>query len=141
MHGVAADIAPSARKRAVYVSAYGGQLFGGTVPSSYHDVLTAAGLLDIAAARFRDYPHYDPEQLLDLDPELIVTQPASVALICRVSGLGRLRACQDDGAGIIGLDDAVLGDPGLGMLEAAEALRDHAYGRAAVLEPQGGSSN
>ena len=128
MHAVAADIAPSARKRAVYVSAYGGQLFGGTRPSSYHDVLTAAGLIDVAAARFHDYPHYDPEQLLDLDPDLLVTQPASVKLLCRVSGLARLRACQDGGAGIIGIDDAVLGDPGLGMLEAAETLRDRAYG-------------
>ncbi|HEX6240783.1 MAG TPA: ABC transporter substrate-binding protein [Polyangiales bacterium] len=135
MHGVAADIAPAARKRAVYVSAYGGQLFGGTVPSSYHDVLTAAGLVDVAAARFRDYPHYDPEQLLDLDPDVIVTQPASVELLCRVSGLARLRACMDGGAGVIGLDDALLGDPGLGMLDAAEALRDRAYGAAAAWRP------
>jgi ABC-type Fe3+-hydroxamate transport system substrate-binding protein len=128
MHSVAADIAPLAKKRAVYVSAYGGQLFGGSTRSSYHDVLEAAGLIDASAERFRDFPQYDPEQLLELDPEIVVTQPASVALICRISGLSRLRACQAGGAGVIGLDDALLGDPGLSMLEAAEALRDLVYG-------------
>jgi iron complex transport system substrate-binding protein len=130
MHNVAADIAPDARKRAVYVSAYGGQLFGGGARTSYHDVLIAAGLIDAAAERFSDFPHYDPEQLLSLDPEIVVTQPASVAMICRISGLSHLRACQHGGAGVVGVDDALLGDPGLAMLEAAEALRDLVYGPA-----------
>lgn len=128
MRAVAADVAPARRRRGVYVSAYGGQLFGGATRTSYHDVLIAAGLIDAAAARYRDFPHYDPEQLLELDPDIVVTQPASVALLCRISGLARLRACRDGGIGVIGIDDALLGDPGLGMLDAAETLRDRVYG-------------
>jgi iron complex transport system substrate-binding protein len=128
MKAVAADLPATRRKRAVYVSAYGGQLFGGGRRSSYHDVLTAAGLLDPAAERYDDYPHYDPEQLIDLDPEIIVTTSASVQGFCAVNGLAQLRACRDGARGVVGLDDALLSNPGLGMLDAAEALRDLVYG-------------
>jgi iron complex transport system substrate-binding protein len=131
MRAVAADIPVQRRKRAVYVSAYGGQLFGGGRRTSYHDVLTSAGLVDAAADKFNDFPHYDPEHLLLMDPDIVVTTPASMALVCRLSGLGNLRACADGGRGVVGLDDALLGDPGLGMLEAAEELRYRAYGPSA----------
>lgn len=128
LHAVSADIPAAKRKSAVYVSAYGGQLFGGGLRSSYHDVLTAAGLIDVAAGKFTDFPHYEPEHLLLLDPEIIVTQPASVALLCRISGLAHLRACADGGRGVVGVDDELLSDPGLGMLDAAEAVREQVYG-------------
>jgi iron complex transport system substrate-binding protein len=128
MRAVAADVPTRARKRAMYVAAHGGQLFGGGRRTSYHDVLNAAGLRDVAAEHFQDFPHYDPEQLLSLDPEIIVTQQAAVAVFCRISGLGHLRACQAGGRGIVGMDDALLGNPGLGMLEAAEILRERVYG-------------
>jgi iron complex transport system substrate-binding protein len=125
---VAADIPARARKRAMYVAAHGGQLFGGGKRTSYHDVLTAAGLIDVAAEHFDGFPHYDPEQLLSLDPEIIVTQQAAVPLFCRIGGLGHLRACRDGGGGVVGMDDALLSDPGLEMLEAAEVLRERVYG-------------
>lgn len=128
MNAVAADIPARARKRAMYVAAHGGQLFGGGKRTSYHDVLTAAGLIDVAAEHFDDFPHYDPEQLLSLDPEIIVTQEAAVPLFCRIGGLAHLRACQDGGRGVVGVDDALLSDPGLEMLEAAEVLRERVYG-------------
>lgn len=128
MSGVAADIPAKERKRGVYVSAHGGQLFGGATRSSYHDVLTAAGLVDAAAEKFTDFPHYDPEQLLVMKPDIVVTPTSSVSMFCRLSELDRLRACANGGQGIVGLDDALLGDPGLGMLEAAEALRELVYG-------------
>jgi iron complex transport system substrate-binding protein len=128
MRAVGADIPAQRKKQALYVSAYGGQLFGGGLRSSYHDVLTSAGMIDVAAERFIDFPHYDPEQILLMDPEVVVTQPASRELVCRISGLARLRACADGGRGIVVIEDATLGDPGLGMLEAAEELRDKVYG-------------
>jgi iron complex transport system substrate-binding protein len=127
MRAVAADIPRERRKTAMYVSAYGGQLFGGASRTSYHDVLEAAGLIDVAATSFRDWPHYDPEQLLALDPEVIVTTEASVQVLCRTSGLGHLRACSRAGS-IIELDEALIGDPGLGMLDAAEQIRARVYG-------------
>jgi iron complex transport system substrate-binding protein len=127
MRAVAADIAPERRRRALYVSAHGGKLFGGAAGTSYHDVLAHAGLVDVAAARFRDWPQYDPEQLLALDPELVVTSQGLGAGLCAVSGLERLRACRTE-RGIIELPEALLGDPGPRMLDAAEALREAVYG-------------
>ena len=40
------------RRRALYLGVYGREIYGGTVGSSYHDVLTAAGLIDVAAAQY-----------------------------------------------------------------------------------------
>jgi iron complex transport system substrate-binding protein len=127
LHAVAADIPREHRKRALYVSAYGGQLFGGAANTSYHDVLTSAGLVDVAAAQFSDWPHYDPEQVFGFDPDLIVTTEASVALLCRTSGLEHLRACSSPGA-VIGLPGLLLENPGLGMLDSAEQIRERVYG-------------
>jgi iron complex transport system substrate-binding protein len=110
------------------VSAYAGQLFGGTIGTSYHDVLQAAGLVDSAALHYRNWPHYDPEQLLQLDPEVIVAATTSAAQFCGISGLDHLRACAHGAAGVIGVDEALMSDPGLGMLDAAEALRARVYG-------------
>lgn len=128
MEAVAQDIPQSSRKGAMYVASYGNKLFGGTKGSSYHDVLTHAGLIDVAAEAYRDWPHYDPEQLLALDPDIIVTSEGLGAGLCAVSGLDRLRACADGRKGIIELPGDLLGDPGARMLEAAERLRDRVYG-------------
>jgi ABC-type Fe3+-hydroxamate transport system substrate-binding protein len=127
MRAVAADVPRERRKRALYVSAYGGQLFGGAARTSYHDVLTAAGLIDVAAVSFSDWPHYDPEQVFALDPDVVVTTDASVEILCRTSGLDQLRACKTPGA-VVGLPGLSMEDPGLGMLEAAEQIRDRVYG-------------
>lgn len=129
MHAVGAHIPRAERKRALYVSAYGGQLFTGATRSSYHDVIEAAGLVDAAQDKFRDYAQLDPEQLLELDPDFVITQVTSLPTFCRISGLVNLRACANDAQGVLGVDDALIGDPGLGMLEAAERVHDLAYGR------------
>lgn len=123
---VAADIPLGQRKRAIYVSAYGGQLLGGTLHTSYHDVLTAAGLIDAAAEHYVDWPKYDPEELLKLDPEIIVTTTGSAEQLCHVSGLDRLRACRTPS--VLAFEDALLSNAGLGMLNAAEQLRERVYG-------------
>jgi iron complex transport system substrate-binding protein len=127
LQAVAVDVPNERRKRAIYLSAYGGQLFGGAARTSYHDVLTAAGLIDAAAYRFSDWPHYDPEQVLALDPEVIITTEASVAPFCRISGFDHLRACSRKGL-LIGIPEARIGDPGLAMLDTAEEIRDRVYG-------------
>jgi len=129
MRAVAADIPAAQRKHALYVSAYAGQLFGGAAGTSYHDVLTAAGLVDVAVPLYRDWMHYDPEQVLLLDPEIIVTSTTSASQLCRMAALDRLRACRTpDQRGIVDIDEAAIGNPGLGMLDAAEAIRDRVYG-------------
>ncbi len=132
LEAVARDIPQAERKHALYISAYGGQLFGGGANTSYHDLLTFAGLVDVAAPHFVDFPQLDPEQILKLDPEIVVTHSESRDLVCRTSALSALRACQDAEKGVIGLPGSMAGDPGPGMLDAAELLRSKVYGSAAL---------
>lgn len=127
LRAVAADIPPERRRRALYVSIHGTRLYGGTRGTSYHDMLRFAGLVDVAAARDRGWPAYDAEDLLALDPPLVVTGLGMRERLCRHPGLGRLRACRDP-QGIIELPDGLLSDPGPGMLAAAERLRRRVYG-------------
>ncbi len=126
LRAVAADIAPERRRGAVYVSAYANQLFGGGSGTSYHDVLVAAGLRDVAAERYSGWVHYDPEQLLELDPELLLANVGTGEALCKVGGLENLRACRE--GKVITLDNDLLSDPGVRMLEAAELLRERVYG-------------
>lgn len=114
------------RRSAIYLSLYADRLFGGTVGSSYHDVLTAAGLRDAAQGSFTGFPQYAIEQVLELDPELIVTRNGMAATLCSHPALGRLRACPD---GMIEIDGDLLDDPGPGMLDAAEEIHAAAYPR------------
>lgn len=115
-----------ARKRAIYVSSYGGKMFGGTRGSSYGDILSAAGLIDAAATAYEGWPQYSAEELLRLDPDLIVTKPGMGAEVCRIAGLQQLRVCQH-ADGFIEVDGTVLDDPGLAMLDAAEQIFAAAY--------------
>jgi iron complex transport system substrate-binding protein len=128
MARVAADIPASQRRRGMYLSALGGHLFGGTRGTSFHDVLSAAGVLDCAAPKFTDWPEFTPEQILELDPELIVTNARMAEAICGHSALAKLRACTASHS-IVELDAETLGDAGLGMLEAAEKIRGTVYGQ------------
>jgi ABC-type Fe3+-hydroxamate transport system substrate-binding protein len=114
------------RRSAIYVSVYGDRLFGGTTGTNYHDVLTSAGLNDVAAARFRDWPQYGAEDLLGLNPDLFVTKPGMRRLLCAQPGLDHLRACQSAG-GFIELPGTLLDDPGPELLDASEAVFAAAY--------------
>ncbi|WP_437877299.1 ABC transporter substrate-binding protein [Sorangium sp. So ce513] len=131
MAAVAADIQPPQRRRGMYLSGYGGRLFGGTAGTSYNDVLTSAGLIDAAAAAHRDWPEYTAEQVLTLDPDVLVTNTGMRKILCAQAGLERLRACSAPG-GVVELDDALLGDPGPAMLEAAQTVRSAVYGAPAA---------
>ena len=126
MGAVGADLPRSSRKRGLYLSVYGGRLYGGGVGTSYHDVLTSAGLVD-AADGYNDWPEYSVEEILGRDPEVIVTNDWMRPRICEHSGLGSLRACAS-ADGIVALDNALLGDPGPAMLDAAAAVRFAVYG-------------
>jgi iron complex transport system substrate-binding protein len=112
------------RPGAMYLAVYAGKLYGGTRGTSYHDVLEAAGLLDVAAAQYRDWPHYDPEQLLALDPAWVVTEIGMGRALCENPWLSGLRACAHARAHIVELAPRLIGDPGLGMLDAAEAVHE-----------------
>ncbi|KYF64014.1 ABC transporter substrate-binding protein [Sorangium cellulosum] len=131
MASVAADIQPSQRRRGMYLSGYGGRLFGGTAGTSYNDVLTSAGLVDAAAAAHSDWPEYTPEQVLTLDPEVLVTNTGMRKILCGQAGLDRLRACSAPGV-VVELDDALVGDPGPAMLDAAQAIRSAVHGAPAA---------
>lgn len=133
---IAAKLPAPARKRAMYVELYDTQLYGGTVGSSYHDVLTHAGLIDVAAAGVgatpgelavqRAWPHYRPEDLLLLDPDVLVTTTGKTRALCNLPGLHHLRACET--LGIFEFESSLIGDPGPGMLVAAEELYRRVYG-------------
>jgi len=90
-------------------------------------MLHAAGLIDVAAEQYRDWPHFDPEQVLAMDPDLIVTTEPSQPQLCRTAGLATLKACTLSG-GIVVLPDGLIGNLALSMLDAAEELRRRVYG-------------
>lgn len=129
--GVAAKLGPRPRRRALYLAVVGTRVFGGTVGSSIHDVMTAAGLVDVAAERYRQWPDYSPEQVLALDPEVVVAKIGAAATLCGHPALGLLRACRAPGH-VLELPAGLLDDAGLGMLEAAEALFLLAYPEASA---------
>jgi len=128
---VAARRGERPRRSAMYVSVVGTRLFGGTVGTSYHDVLTAAGLEDVAARSFRDWPDYSAEQMLALAPELVVTKDGMARALCAYPGLDSLPACRPSTVPvprIVELPAALLDEPGPVMLDAAETLFDKVYG-------------
>lgn len=128
LRDLARDVPNAARKRGLYVATYGDQLFGGTRGSSFGEVLTYAGLVDVAPAELRGWPRYTTEQLLSVDPEVVLTQRGMGQRLCSRPGLSELRACTS-GSGLVELDAALLEDPGLGILDAAERLFEAVYSR------------
>lgn len=120
MQAIAWNVPKERRPRGVYVAVHGDQIYGGTDGTSYHDVLDAAGIQDIAAELYDDWPDYTTEQLLALDPEVVVTSVGMEQLLCRHPGFDHLRACRT--GRVVGIHGVLLSHPGLDMLEAAEAL-------------------
>jgi len=125
---VAAGLGDRHRYTALYLATIGPALYGGTVGTSYHDVIEAAGLVDAAAGRFSDWPSYSAEQLIGLAPERVITKSGMGQAVCRYPGLDRLPACGTPG-GVIELPAGLLDEPGPAMLDAAELLFSRAYGR------------
>lgn len=128
MKRVAATLGSRPRSSAMYVAVIGPRLYGGTRGTSYGDVITAAGLRDVAAARFRGWTHHSAEDLLLLAPEFVVTKQGMAGPLCAFPGLEGLPACRTPGR-IIELPAALLDEPGPSMLDAAEALFESVYGK------------
>jgi iron complex transport system substrate-binding protein len=130
MNRVAAPLGTRRRLRAVYLAVIAGHIIGGSRGTSYHDVLTHAGLVDAAAeAGYGDWPQYRAEQVVAMDPDVVVTKDGMAEAICTHPGFERLRACRDpaSGARVLTVPEAILEDPGVGMLDAAEHLFEQAY--------------
>ncbi len=109
--------------RGLYLSVYGDSFFGGTSGTSYGDVLRLAGIQDVAErAGYVDWPQYTAEQVLLLDPEVLVTRRGMEDAIRAHPVLGRLRAARVPHR-ILPLDPAYDGDAGLGVIEAASGLQ------------------
>jgi iron complex transport system substrate-binding protein len=128
MKAVAGDVASSDRLRGLYMGIHGSFLYGGTKDTSFHDVLTYAGLQDVAAAEFRGWPDYTSEQLLQLDPEVVVTQTGMRETLCRHTELAVLAACRARGR-VVEIEPGIMSDPGARMLQATEAVHDAVYGK------------
>jgi len=130
LDAVSGDIAPDDRRRGLYIGIHGDRLYGGTAGTSFHDVLVAGGLVDMAAeAGFHGWPAFTNEQLLSLDPPWIITNPGTERSLCRHPGFQSLSACR---AGQIrSIDTDLLTDPGLGIVKAAEAVHAAVYGDGA----------
>ena len=127
LEAVSADVSPQDRRRGLYVGIHGDRLYGGTAGTSFHDVLVAGGLIDMAAeAGFRGWPAFTNEQLLSLDPPWIITNPGTERSLCRHPGFQSLSACRT--GQVRSIETHLLTDPGLGILQAAEAVHAVVYG-------------
>ena len=112
----------------MYPSVYNGVLYGGTVGSSYHDVLQAAGFADAAAGAFpwSSLAAAVSEWLLRKQPEVLVTTDRSLPALQALPGMAQLAAFQNP-QGILTAPAELLGDPGLLMLDAAEVLHQRYF--------------
>jgi iron complex transport system substrate-binding protein len=128
MRSIAAQLPANERKTAIQLTFYGKRIFSSGRGTSYHDVLTQAGLIDVAAERYEGWPSLSIEQVLALDPEIIVTRDGMGASLCANVALSALRACANDRAGIVELPDALINDPGPLMLPSAELIHRAVYG-------------
>lgn len=125
---VDASLSGDDRETALVVSTYGEQLFGGCEGTSYHDVIEAAGLLDVSVGRFSGWPQYDPEAVLELNPRWIVTTEGMGDSVCQAVGVRTLDACASSPRRVVEIPQKLFGDPGRLMLDAAEHVFDEVYG-------------
>ena len=98
MQRVAAPRAGKPAPGAMYIGIYGDRMYGGAAGTSYHDVLVHAGLRDVAAeAGMQGWPELTGEQVLWIDPEVVVTHKHMGAVLCRHAGFELLRPCRGAG--------------------------------------------
>jgi ABC-type Fe3+-hydroxamate transport system substrate-binding protein len=124
---VSVHIPMDQRKTALYCSVFDGVIYGGTTGTSYADLLAAAGLVDVAAERFQDWPRYDMEDLLALNPQVIVIPFGRAADLAALPGADRLRAFGVDGQ-VIELPKSWAQEAGPFLVDVAELLCDRVYG-------------
>ncbi|MCB9508351.1 MAG: ABC transporter substrate-binding protein [Myxococcales bacterium] len=124
LHTLESAVNDRDRVPGIYLTIYGDSLLGGTTGSSYADLLFYAGVRDLADEHgFVGWPNYSLEELLAMDPPLVVTSEGMGAAICGHSTLRRLAACRPGGR-VVEVGGDYMGDPGLGLVDGAlEALR------------------
>lgn len=125
---IAANLPESTRKSVAYVAVFGSKLYGSGRNTNYADVFHYAGVIDRGSEHYSDFPEYSSEQVLQLDPDLIVAREGTREALCRYPGLAGMRACRDPAHAILELPEAVISSAGPEMLLAAEAVHDFAYG-------------
>lgn len=127
------------RTAGMYLAVYGDTFFGGTSGTSYGDVLHHGGIHDVAAAAGHEgWPQYSAEQLISLDPELIVTQEGMAPTLREHPVTAKLRAVRRPG-GIVELPKALNSDAGLGVVLGAHILGralEHRPGAAVPANPE-----
>lgn len=123
------------RRSAMWLGVYGDKLSGGTLGSSYHDMLRFAGLRDIVAGSVDSpWPSFSVEEALAYDPDVIVTGGSSgsmAASLRAMPGLKEMRAIKANN--IITMPNNT-DSTGPGLLEAAEFLCTAVYGPAPTVE-------
>lgn len=126
--GLASRVPEAAHEKGLYLTVYGDTLYGGTTGSSYADMLHYGGVHDVAADfGHTGWPQYTPEAVLAMDPPLIITGSAMRTALCSHSTLRQLKACAPGGR-IVELDAASQADPGLGIVDSAEAVLAAVHG-------------
>jgi iron complex transport system substrate-binding protein len=128
MASIAATLPEERRKTALQLVYYGRQLYGSGTQTSYFDVLNAAGLVDLGAVHFTGWPALTADQVLVINPEVIVTRTGMGTQLCTQENLSMLKACAAGSAGIVELPDELLNDPGALMLPSAEQIYAAVYG-------------
>ena len=107
----------------IYLSMYGDGFFGGTTNTSFADMLAYGGIDDLAPKHgYKEWPQYTPEQLLVMNPSLIVTPQGMGAGICKHTILHQLAACKPGGQ-IIEISSEYISDPGLGIIQASASIQ------------------
>ncbi len=107
----------------IYLNIVADSFFGGTRSSSYADMLYYGGVQDLAEANgYVEWPRYSPEQILEMNPKLLVTQAGMGEVICSHSSLTHLKACSGEGR-ILELQGEHHLDPGRGLVRAASQIQ------------------
>jgi len=116
---LASAVPEDERVPGIWLTLYGDALYGGTTGSSYGDMLHYSGIIDLAAqAGYRDWPQFSLEELLTLDPPLVVTGSGMGTPLCSHSTLKQLACCQAGGR-VVEVPGKYHSDPGLGIVHAA----------------------
>lgn len=111
----------------IFLTRYGDKLYGGTVGTSYADLLRLAGVEDLAAKKgYRNWPSYTIEELWTLDPQVIITAAGQGPLICNDAKLGKLKACGPGGR-VLEAPPGLESDSGAGLLTAAGELLERLH--------------
>ena len=129
INGIAKDLPKENRKSALYVSVFNDQCYGGIKGSAYHDIIIAAGLTDAANKATWEWssawPQLSVEQILQLNPDILIMPKGARDSVTSVAGLDALPAVKH--GRIYEVDPVYMHDAGLLMYEAACTIFNLVY--------------